>query len=174
MAETNIQALRRNEETTRTNTHLRLAGTFDRWHKVALISSASGWANVLAQGKYIKPRFSMGGQCYSLDKLLSSGWHNWISKYSFTAQRFIGWIVLSTLSSYLDLAKLYTQRLICPFNPYIQVPINHVSSSHRSKQTIRTFKKKISSSLFLNFTQHRLKITEIKSSQKTLQSRLFC
>ena len=85
MAETNNQALRRNEETTRTNTHLRLAGTFDRWHKVALISSASGWANVLAQGKYIKPRFSMGGQCYSLDKLLSSGWHNWISKYSSTA-----------------------------------------------------------------------------------------
>ena len=60
MAETNIQALRRNEETTRTNTHLRLAGTFDRWHKVALISSASGWANVLAQGKYIKPRFFNG------------------------------------------------------------------------------------------------------------------
>lgn len=60
MAETNIQTLRRNEETTRTNTHLRLAGTFDRWHKVALISSASGRANVLAQGKYIKPRFFNG------------------------------------------------------------------------------------------------------------------
>lgn len=71
MAETNIQALRRNEETIRTNTHLRLAGTFDRWHKVALISSASGWANVLAQGKYIKPR--LFNRCYSPDKLLSSG-----------------------------------------------------------------------------------------------------
>ena len=71
MAETNIHALRRNEETIRTNTHLRLAGTFDRWHKVALISSASGWANVLAQGKYIKPR--LFNRCYSLDKLLSSG-----------------------------------------------------------------------------------------------------
>ena len=56
MAETNIQALRRNEETTRTKTHLRLAGTFDRWHKVALISSASSWANVLAKGKFIKPQ----------------------------------------------------------------------------------------------------------------------
>ena len=60
MAETNIQALRRNEETTRTNTHLRLAGTFDRWHKVTLISSASGRANVLVQGKYIKSRFFNG------------------------------------------------------------------------------------------------------------------
>lgn len=71
MAETNIPS-RSNEETTRTNTHLRLAGTFDRWHKVALISSANVWANILAQGKYIRPRW-FKRWCCPLDKLLSSG-----------------------------------------------------------------------------------------------------
>ena len=63
----------------------------------------------------------MGGQRYSLDKLLSIGWHNCISKYSSTALQFIHWVVLSTLSSYLDLAKLFIQRLIYPFNPYIYI-----------------------------------------------------